>query len=180
MKTLSRILTQVLLLSLLSGGALAFQEGQGKARHLTAGIVELGIAGAFTSVEGTVETKVGVRGGTFFAAPGGFWGAEGDASYAYVRSLHQLDLEANFSWTAPVELEGIFPYLALAGGIRLEKVGSYEQTLVPLGVTAGLRVLATESVGVRLDVKFRRVLNDPVQDFTEINLVLGLSLFLRP
>ncbi|MBE0556498.1 MAG: hypothetical protein IH628_04620, partial [Proteobacteria bacterium] len=103
-----------------------------------------------------------------------------EASYAQLRSLHQFDLEANLSWTAPVDAEGIFPYLALAGGLRIEQVGSFRQTLVPLGVSAGLRVLATRSAGVRFDVKIRRMLNDPVRDFTEINIALGISLFFRP
>jgi len=149
-------------------------------RSLRPGSVELGISGLLTSVEGTVQAKVGLRGGTFFAAPIGLWGTEAEASYAYIRSLHQVDLEASVSWTFPVDVEGILPYLAVASGIRIEQVGSYRQTLVPIGGTAGLRILATKSAGVRLDVKIRRMMNDPVQDYTEINLALGISLFLQP
>jgi hypothetical protein len=155
--------------------AAAPQEGE---RSIREGTVELGVSGMLTSVESTLQAKLGLRGGTFFEAPLGLWGAEAEFSYATVRSLHQFDVEANVSWTLPVDAKGIFPYLALAGGVRIEHVGSFRQTLVPLGISAGLRVLVSDYAGVRLDAKVRRVTNDPVQNFTEVNLALGLSLFL--
>lgn len=161
-------------LLLLGAEAVAYQLGE---RSIRQGTVELGISGLLTTVEGTVQAKAGLRGGTFFDAPLGLFGAELEASYAYVRSLHQTDLEGNLSWTLPVDAEGIFPYLALAGGVRIEQVGSFRQSLIPLGATVGLRVLASSSAGFRLDCKVRRVLNDPVKDFTEVNIALGLSLY---
>lgn len=172
----THVLRVVALVVLLSAPLVAAPpEGE---RSISAGTVELGISGMLTSVESTLQAKLGVRGGTFFEAPLGLWGAEAEVSYATVRSLHQFDVEANLSWTLPVDAEGIFPYLALAGGVRVEHVGSFQQTLVPLGISAGLRVLVSDYAGVRLDAKIRRVTNDPVQNFTEVNLALGLSLFL--
>ena len=155
-------------------------QGEGEEKLLRPGTVELGVCGLLSSVDGTVEARFGLRGGTFLDAPSGLWGAEAEAAYATVRTLHQLDLEASFSWGGQIGTGGFFPFVAIGGGLRLESLGSYRQTLVPVGATVGLRMLATESAGIRLDVKVRRVLNDPVKDFTEVNLVLGVSLFLQP
>jgi hypothetical protein len=174
------LLLAMVLAAASSGRALASGENGVGSRTIHPGSIELGISGLLTSVEGTVQAKIGLRGGTFFNVPFGLGGAEVEVSYAHVRSLHQVDLEGNISWGAPVVADGIFPYLGLAGGLRFERLGSYHQTLVPLGATVGLKMLVTESAAVRIDFKIRRLLNDPVQDFTEINVAVGFSLFLRP
>lgn len=154
--------------------------GEGEEKPLRPGTVELGVCGLLSTVDGAVEARFGLRGGTFFKASSGLWGAEAEAAYATVRSLHQVDLEASFSWGSQVGTQGLWPFIAIGAGLRLEALGSFRQTLIPVGATLGVRMLATESAGIRLDVKVRRVLNDPVKDFTEINLALGISFFLQP
>jgi len=180
MRSMSMAVIVAAVLCAAPGSLLARSPGEGEEKILRPGTVELGVCGLLSSVDGTVEARFGLRGGTFLEAPSGLWGAEAEAAYATVRSLHQLDLEASFSWGGQVGTQGFFPFVAIGGGLRLETLGSYRQTLVPVGATVGVRMLATESAGIRLDVKVRRVLNDPVKDFTEVNLALGISFFLQP
>jgi hypothetical protein len=48
-----------------------------------------------------------------------------------------------------------------------------------VGLGAGVLLLTSPGAGLRIEYRFQRVLQDPVADFSEQRLLLGLSLFLR-
>ena len=74
----ARIVVTVALALALCQTASAQSQGE---RTISAGSLECGISGMLTSVDGTLEAKGTVRGGTFFDAPSGLWGTEAEISY---------------------------------------------------------------------------------------------------
>jgi hypothetical protein len=58
-------------------------------------------------------------------------------------------------------------------------LGSFSQARYPVGLALSARVLFDARVAMRVEYRFRRVLNDPVADFTEHRVLTGLSLLLR-
>lgn len=150
------------------------------AHQLTAGTVELGLGGSFTSVESTTELALELRAGRFF----GFFdsssllGGELQLGYGRLQELDRLDLAANVSWQPVFSTSPLHPFLALSAGLRQEWIGSFSQIRHPVGLDLGLRALAGARVLVRVEYRYRRVLGDPVSDFDEHHLVFGLSLLL--
>ena len=73
----------------------------------------------------------------------------------------------------------IYATLSAGGGVRQERLGSFRQARYPLGFGLGLRMLAGERAGARIEYRYRRILDDPVRDLSEHQLRVGLSLYLR-
>ena len=143
------------------------------------GAIEVGVAGTLTSVEGATRVDVTLRGGTFRRAGSGLTGVETEVSYGHVGSLDLIDLEGALSWLKPLGDTALYPFLAAAGGVRQERLGSFRQVRYPVGFDAGLRVLASPRAGVRLEYHYRRILGDPVAEYSEHQVIAGLSLFFR-
>ena len=141
--------------------------------------IEVGVAGSLTSVEGATRADVTLRGGTFTRAGTGLTGIEAQVSYGHVASLDVVDLEGAVSVLKPVGSTALYPYLAASGGLRQEKLGSFRQVRYPVGFDAGLRSLMGPRAGIRLEYRYRRILRDPVADYTEHQILAGLSLFFR-
>jgi hypothetical protein len=169
--------TLVLLGCLWPGSPARAEEAHGGA--LRPGAVELGMTGAVTQVEGTTRGSAAVRCGSFLAARSGLAGLEGEIEYAHVSGLDALGLEANLSWQKPMSGGAAYPYVALAWGLRQEWLGSFRDVRYPLGGTVGLRTMLGTRAATRIEYRFRRVLGDPVADFNEQELRLGLSVFFR-
>jgi len=144
---------------------------------LRAGAIELGVAGSATRIEGVTRGSAAVRCGSFLTARSGLAGIEGELNYAHVGGLDALGLEANLSWQRAMSGGAAYPYLALAWGIRQEWLGSFREVRYPLGATLGLRTMLGRRAATRIEYRFRRVLGDPVADFNEHELRLGLSVF---
>ena len=136
---------------------------------------ESGFAVSATSVEGTSEGLAALRIGTFLKAPGGLTSLEIGTTYSHVQSLDVLGLEAAIGW---LPREGqVLPFLAVAGGVRQEWVGSFRKARYPIGFDLGVRLLFSDRVGLRTEYHYRRVLGDPVADFAEHRFLTGLSVF---
>jgi len=138
-----------------------------------------GIAGASTTVDGSTRADVALRGGTFVNAGGGLAGGELEITYAHVASLDVFDLEAGLSWQRPLRELPIYASVSAGGGVRQERLGSFREARYPLGFDLGLRMLAGERAGARIEYRYRRILDDPVRDLSEHQLRVGLSLYLR-
>ena len=143
------------------------------------GAVEIGISGAVTIVEGGARGGAAVDGGIFLCAPGGLAYGGLEVAYAHISSLDNLDLGAHVAWTRAVGATSLYPFVALAGAVRQEWIGSFAETRYPVGVDLGVRALVASSVNVRFHYRIRRVLGDPVADFTEQELRFGIALLLR-
>ena len=146
---------------------------------LRSGAVELGLSGSFVSVEGVATSALVLRGGYFIEVPGGVGEIEAKGSFLHVSSLDAVDLEAVVSWNYRVAESGNYAFVSLGGGIRRESVGSFGLTRYPLGFGAGWRSLIGRRAGIRAEYQFRRILNDPVSDVSEHQVLLGLSVFFR-
>ena len=103
--------------------------------------------------------------------------AEVKTGFAHVRSLDSWDLEGIVSWNYRIGDTGNYAYGSVGGGLRHESVGSFNLTRYPLGFGLGFRALVARAAGIRIEYQFRRILNDPVSDFSEHQILLGVSLF---
>ncbi len=169
------------------GAALALAAGlvlAGPARGasqgtLHAGAVELGAAGAATRVEGLTTGGAALRCGSFLDCGRALAGIEGEIAYTHVSGLDRLGVEANVSWQPPMSGGAAYPYVALASGLRQEWLGSFREVRYPLGVTLGWRSMLGARAATRIEYRFRRVLGDPVADYSEQELRFGVSVLFR-
>lgn len=143
---------------------------------LRAGAIELGLSGALTVVEGSTRASVGIDGSRFFEAPGGLAIATAEIAYSHVNELDLLDAAALVGWTRAIGETSLCPFLAIAAGVRQEWIGSFTDARYPVGFDAGFRALVSTRANVRISYRLRRVLNDPVEDFTEHEIRVGVAL----
>ena len=147
--------------------------------QIHSGAVELGIAGAFTSIEGETQRSLFLRTGSFLGLPKGLFGFEGEVAHHHVHDLDRLDLLASLAWVFAIPNTSVHPYAFASGGVREEWIGSFRQSRIPLGGGIGLRALEGSRAGLRLDYRALRITDDPVEDYTEHQVSVGLSIFFR-
>jgi hypothetical protein len=155
------------------------QANDSNAVFIKPGAIELGLAGTMTIVEGSSRTTFAIRAGFFTAAPRGLFGFETSLSYSHLNALDWLDVEGALSWQAKLGKSAVYPFLALGGGFRQEKLGAFRQLRYPVGADFGLRALVAPQAAIRVEYKFRRILHDPVANFSEHQVLVGLSLLLK-
>ena len=147
--------------------------------RLHAGAIEVGLAGSIVSVERSTRAALALRGGRFAGAGSGLAGFEVEVGYNHQRALDTVDLEGNVSWQRAAGAGHIYPFASIGGGLRQEHLGSFSQARYPVGLAFGLRALFGARAAVRFEYRYRRVLNDPVANFTEHRALTGISLLLR-
>src|SRR5258708_4447724 len=135
--------------------------------RLHPGAIEVNLSGSMVAIEGTSRYDLAIRSGVFFEAPAGLGGAGLVIGYSHVRALDLLALLVSASWQRAFWDSPVYPFIAIGGGIRQEWLGSFEQVRYPVGASAGFRILLSPQAAFRTDYRLRRVLNDPVRDFTE-------------
>lgn len=153
--------------------------GLAAAPTIRPGAVEIGLSGAVTVVEGSSRGSAAVDGSFFLRVPGGLACGGLEVAYAHVRSLDLLDLGAQLAWTRAAGATSLYPFIALVGALRQEWIGSFAETRYPVGVDLGIRALVAASVNVRVQYRIQRVLSDPVADYTEQELRVGVAVLLR-
>ncbi|HEV2105477.1 MAG TPA: hypothetical protein VGU27_07060, partial [Candidatus Eisenbacteria bacterium] len=148
--------------------------------RLHPGALEVGVAGALTSVAGGAFGDLAFTAGRVLRAPRGLLEVALEPAYAHVAGLDELDTEGSLVWLHPLGgAPGALGYAGLGGGPRETWVGSFREGRVGVGFDVGLRVLVTPGAGARVAYRFRRVLNDPVADYDEHRVLVGLSIYLR-
>jgi len=167
------------LLVIFAPNLLAQQNDSSTASTLKSGAIELGLAGSLTMVEGSSRTTLAARTGVFKSAWRGLSGIETEIAYSHVNALDRLDWEALLSWQRTIKKSSVYPFIALGGGLRQEHLGSFSQARYPLGLNLGIRALITPQAAIRTEYKFRRILHDPVANFSEHHIVVGLSIFFK-
>ncbi len=143
------------------------------------GAVELGFSGSLTAMEGLSQASLALRTGTFMQTPAGLSGFEVELSYSHVRSLDLIDLQGLLSWQRPLGRTSLYVHISLGGGLRQEWLGSFRQARYPVGFNSGIRALFNQRAAIRFEYKFRRILKDPISNFSEYQLAIGLSIFFR-
>jgi hypothetical protein len=139
--------------------------------------IEAGIDASMITTEGIAQGTVRVRGGSFVKAIGGLAGLELSGGYRHLSSLDAVDAEACVSWQESFRGTSNYPYVCVGGGVRYEDIGSFSQVLYPVGIGLGVRSLFGPRSALRVEYRVRRVLNDPVADFSEHSIMIGLSVF---
>lgn len=146
---------------------------------LKSGAIEAGFSGSLNVVEGISNASAAVRGGTFFGLLNGLAGAELEVAYSHVNSLDVIDLQGFLTWQRKLGKSAVYPFVAVGGGLRQEFIGSFQLSRYPIGFGAGLRTLITQSSAIRVEYKLKRILNDPVSNFTEHQVRFGISIIFR-
>ena len=146
---------------------------------ISGGAIEVGGAGTLVTTAGASTTQVALRSGWFLGAGPGLVGFEGEALYGRMREHDQLDLTAIADFVYPIQGTTILPFVGATAGYRQEWLGSFSNAMWSVGGVVGLRALASSRVGLRVDYRFRRVLDDHGLEFTEQALLFGLSIFFR-
>lgn len=147
--------------------------------RLDPGAFELDGSLALTSVERVTETMGALGVEWFLRAPGGLVEPRLEVAFSDVGSLSTLDLGASLAWNRRFGELPEYGFLGVGGGIRQEWLGSFAEARYPLGFDLGLRVLFGSRAGMRIGYRFRRILGDPVADFSEHRVLVGLSVFFR-
>jgi hypothetical protein len=146
--------------------------------HLRSGALELGIAGAVVADEGATDVTVSLRSGSFLAAGAGLAGLEAEAAYARIRHLDRLDVSGALSWSVEMR-PALYPFAAFTAGARQEWLGSFRNSLARFGGAAGVRALFGSRAAVRIEYRAIRFLDDPGPDFTEHQILFGVSILFR-
>jgi hypothetical protein len=157
--------------------ALLLQPGSaGAGDALDVGVVGLGATGAFTSVEGATSGSFGLE-GAYFTGLGAFRPrfAVG-VGYRRVADLDALDVEASVGLMRRIGHSSAHPFVAAAGGVRQEWIGSFSDGRFPLGFDVGLTTLASPSAAFTAAYRFRRLLDDPVSDYNEHTVAFGVTI----
>jgi hypothetical protein len=132
-----------------------------------------------TTVEGITSGTFLVNGSYFFRAAKGLIGLGAGFGFHSIEDLSETDLEGIVSWQGRFNDTSTYPYLSVGGGLRHEEIGSFGQNRYPLGFGLGVRTLLGQRGGVRVEYRFRRILNDPSSDFSEHRVMLGLAVYFR-
>ncbi|HYM80777.1 MAG TPA: hypothetical protein VEY91_05105 [Candidatus Limnocylindria bacterium] len=143
------------------------------------GAVEVGASLSTTTIEGQTRVALGLRAGSFTGIGDGLVGYEAGVGYSRLPGLDVLDLEGAVTWQRMLGASGFQPFLAIAGGMRQEWLGSFRQARVLVGAGVGVRTLASHRAALRAEYRLRRIMNDPVADFTEHQIWASLSLLFR-
>ncbi len=146
---------------------------------IKSGAIEAGFSGSLNIVEGISNASAAVRGGTFWNLLSGLAGAELEVAYSHVSSLDVIDLQGFLSWQKKLGESAVYPFVAVGGGLRQEFIGSFRLSRYPIGFGVGLRTLITQGSAIRVEYKLKRILSDPVSNFTEHQLLLGISILFK-
>ncbi len=90
-----------------------------------------------------------------------------------------FDLDLGISVHHRLGESGLYAYAAAGGGVRQEWLGSFREARYPVGASLGLRALLDARAAARIEYRYRRVLDDPVADYSEHVALVGLSLLFR-
>jgi hypothetical protein len=165
--------------ALAAASAGATPAGAEGGHEIRSGALALGAHGSFTSVERSTSGSTGVE-LCYFRAPAGIvLGYHADWRYTRVADLDLVDLAAGLRVMRRVGESSAYPYLGAGVGVRQEWVGSFSQARFPVGVDVGLVALPARGATFGAAYQLRRVLDDPVSDFTEHRLVVSVSMLFR-
>jgi hypothetical protein len=146
---------------------------------LRSGAIEVGLSGAFTTVEGASTAALRLRAGQYRRAWDIPFTYAGGVAYHHVSDADELELEAAFTAVARIGDSSAFGVAGVAGSLRQEWVGSFSQDRYAVGVDLGVKFLASASAAGTIAYEYRRVLGDPVADFDEHRVTVGVSILFR-
>ncbi len=143
------------------------------------GVIETGAAGSLVSVEGVSAGDISLRGGIFTGLLPGLIEVEFSASFMHVSSLDEFSLEGFLGLHRQIGKSRNYFFASFGGGLRYEDIGSFDHTRYTLGIGTGFKCNLVERAGIRVEYQMRRILNDPIANYSEHKIMAGLSIFFR-
>jgi hypothetical protein len=153
--------------------------GADDGRRVTSGAVGVGANGSFASVEGASSGSAGLEVASYQMTSGVILRYAASADFMHVSDLDQLGIEGHVGVMRGVGRSSAYPFVALSAGVRQEWVGSFRHSRFPLGIDVGMMILASNTAALDVAYEFRRLVDDPVSDFNEHRLTLGVSILFR-
>jgi len=147
--------------------------------HIHSGSIELAAHGSFTYTSGNRDLSLGVRSNYFFSAGPQLLSLGLESAISNTRSFTRFDNRLLLSAYKEIPNSPIYLRLSATGGLRQEKLGSFWLSRYSIGLMPGLHVLISNKAAFFAEYHLQRVLDDPIQNFTEHRLQIGISLFLR-
>jgi hypothetical protein len=144
--------------------------------YVKSGAWELGLNAAVLAREGAVTTTLSLFSNRFWVRGGIPLSAGASAAFSRVSDLDRVDLEAMLAVYKQLPGSSAYGYAGIAGGLSQEWVGSFSQVRYPLGLDVGIKAFVSRRAALTVAYKFRRLLNDPVADFSEHRFVAGFSI----
>ena len=140
---------------------------------------ELGFNGSIVSRESSVGSMLALFSNHFRVVRGVTVSAGAAAGWSHISDLDRVDLEVVAA--AYKRLSGInaWIYAGPGGGLRQEWVGSFNVVRYPVGGDLGLKALFSARAAITVAYQYRRMLNDPVANFSEHRFVTGISILLN-
>ncbi len=144
------------------------------------GAIAIGVSGSLTIIEDLANASLLTRTRLFKnLGERTLLGIGVDASYSHIRSLDEIGIQGNFSCHLLPSNIYLIPFVAIGGGFRQEFIGSFQQVRYPIGFDVGATTMVAQQAGFQLEYSFRRILNDPVSNFTEHHILIGITVFFR-
>ena len=177
---LRRLTAVALLLAVMRPGVARAEGGAPDSLgRLHPGAIEVGVAGSLTTVEGQARATLALRCGGFVGTRLGLMGGEIEPAYSHVSALDTYEVQAAVTWQAAPGARPPHVFIAIGGGVRQEHLGSFSDVRYPVGCGVGLRLFMGPRAAFRSEYRYRRVLHDPVADFSEHQVLVGLSAIFR-
>lgn len=173
---IARLLVPLMLLPLVSPASPS--DSARSVSEIRPGDLELGCSASLIQVEQSLRVTASLQAGIFGRWFEGLLGGEIAARYRHVAALDELDLLVGATWQPQLPAIPLYPYAGVLAGLRQEWVGSYRAARFPAGIQSGVRIVVQDGVLIRCGIQALRILNDPVQDFTEWELVVGVAMLL--
>jgi len=144
--------------------------------RIASGAWELGFGAAVISREGAVTSTLALFGNRYWVRGGIPLSAGGSFAYSHISDLDRVDFEALVAVYKQLTDSSAYGYIGIGGGVRQEWVGSFGVARYPFGFDVGLKALVSSRAAVTVTYQFRRMLDDPVSDFSEHRFLTGISI----
>ena len=168
--------------ALLAAVAVAVSSVAGTAEpapEIRPGAIEVGLAGALVGLESGTRAVLDVRGTSYVGVPRGILGLGAGCGFTHVAELDRVELLGSVRWEHALGNWGAAGSATAWGGWSEEWLGSFREARYPVGFSLGLRWMPSQTAAIRIDARWLRFLDDPVDDPTERQLLLGLSILFR-
>lgn len=147
---------------------------------LHSGAIEVGTSGSVLIIEDITNVSFTLRSGIMTGwGENNLAGVEAELGYTHIRAEDQLEFQGYLTWQRNIPNSVLNWFFLAGGGLRVTYLGSFRYSTFPVGFNTGLRVMFNRTAALRVEYGFRRILNDPVANFSEHRFWVGFSLFFR-
>ncbi len=141
--------------------------------------IEIGLAGDASRIDGATAGTATLHLGVYRTATSWLLGLAIEPAFTHVPGANLLDVQAAMAWSREMGMTSAYLFLGPGGGLRERWSGGARTRSFPLGGNAGVVAMLSDHMAVRVEYRFRRVVDDTGSDHDEQKLLLGFSVFAR-